>query len=103
MRRSGLAFRLSALAAALIAVAASQLAFAQGTHLWTQSRLEEFEKGTPQGVALTSDGHLREGPGLVERATTSSTYVWSVAVDKNGTAYLGTASPASVLRVGTDG
>jgi len=103
MRRSRFAFRLSALAAALMAVAASQLVFAQGTHLWTQSRLEEFEKGTPQGVALTSDGHLREGPGLVERATTSSTYVWSVAVDKSGTAYLGTASPASVLRVGTDG
>jgi sugar lactone lactonase YvrE len=103
LRRFRFAFRLSALAAALMAVAASQLAFAQGTHLWTQSRLEEFEKGTPQGVALTSDGHLREGPGLVERATTSSTYVWSVAVDKSGTAYLGTASPASVLRVGPDG
>jgi len=103
MRRFCFAFRLSVLAAALMAVATSQLALAQGTHLWTQSRLEEFEKGTPQGVALTSDGNLREGPGLVEKAATSSTYVWSVAVDKNGTAYLGTASPASVLRVGTDG
>jgi sugar lactone lactonase YvrE len=103
MRRSRSAFRFSALAAALMAVAASPLAFAQGTHLWTQSRLEEFEKGTPQGVALTSDGNLREGPGLVEKAATSSTYVWSVAVDKSGTEYLGTASPASVLRVGPDG
>jgi outer membrane protein assembly factor BamB len=78
-------------------------ASAQGTHLWTQSRLEEFEKGTPQGVALTSDGHLREGPGLTEQITTPSTYVWSVAVDKSGTAYLGTASPATVLRVASDG
>jgi len=71
--------------------------------LWTQSKLEDFEKGTPQGVALTSDGHLREGPGLSELLTTPSTFVWSVAVDKNGTAYLGTASPATVLRVGPDG
>ncbi len=100
--RSRFAFRLSALAAAAMAVA-SLTASAQGTHLWTQSRLEEFEKGTPQGVELTSDGHLREGPGLTEVLTTPSTYVWSVAVDKAGTAYLGTASPATVLRVGPDG
>ena len=74
---------------------------AQGTHLWTQSQMEEFEKGTPQGVAITSDGHLRQGPGLTELLTTPSTFVWSVAVDKNGAAYVGTGSPATVLRVGT--
>jgi hypothetical protein len=84
-------------------VAASQPALAQGTHLWTQSRLEEFEKGMPQGVALSSDGRLRVGPSLTELATTPSTFVWSVAVDKSGTAYAGTASPATVLRVGPDG
>jgi hypothetical protein len=103
MRRFYPAFRLSAYAAAAIAVAASLAAAAQGTHLWTQSRLEEFEKGTPQGVALTSDGKLLEGPGLIEQFTTPSTFVWSVAADKNGTAYLGTASPAAVLRVQKDG
>jgi hypothetical protein len=89
--------------ATVLLAAASQPALAQGTHLWTQSKLEDFEKGTPQGVALTSDGHLREGPALSEVLTTPSTFVWSVAVDKNGTAYLGTASPATVLRVGSDG
>ena len=82
---------------------ASLPASAQGTHLWTQSRLEEFEKGTPQGVAITSDGHLRTGSGLTELLTTPSTYVWSLAVDKSGTAYVGTASPAAVLRVGPNG
>ncbi|MDE3187559.1 MAG: hypothetical protein KGM96_08575 [Acidobacteriota bacterium] len=69
--------------------------------MWTQSRLEEFEKGTPQGVAIGSDGHLRQGPGLNEMLTTPSTFVWSVAADKNGIAYLGTGSPATVLRMGT--
>jgi hypothetical protein len=76
---------------------------AQGTRLWTQSRVEEFEKGTPQGVALTSDGEIREGPGLKEILTTPSTFVWSVAVDKGGIAYVGTGSPATVQRIGTDG
>ena len=94
------AFRLSVMTGMAVA---SLTVSAQGTHLWTQSRLEEFEKGTPQGVALTSDGHLRTGPGLAELVTTPSTYVWSVAVDKSGTTYLGTASPATVLRVGQDG
>jgi hypothetical protein len=101
-RRSRFAFRLSALAVAVLAVA-SLHASAQGTHLWTQSRLEEFEKGTPQGVALSSDGYLQTGPALTELATTPSTYVWSVAVDKSGTAYVGTASPATVLRIAADG
>ena len=31
--------------------------------------MEEFEKGTPDGVAIESDGHLREGAGLTEVAT----------------------------------
>jgi hypothetical protein len=103
LRRIGFARSLPFATALLAAVGASQPALAQGTHLWTQSRLEEFEKGTPQGVALTSDGHLREGPGVTEILTTPSSFVWSVAVDKSGTTYAGTASPATVLRVGADG
>jgi hypothetical protein len=94
---------LVALAAAFIVVLAARPAHAQGTHLWTQSRIEEFEKGMPQGVSLTSDGHLRQGPGLTDLLTTPSTYAWSVAAAKNGETYVGTASPATVLRVGKDG
>jgi hypothetical protein len=74
---------------------------AQGTHVWSQSRTEEFEKGTPQGVAIGSNGYLREGPGLTDILTTPSSFVWSVAVDKSGTSFLGTGSPATVLRSGT--
>jgi len=81
----------------------AQVAHAQGTHLWTQSRIEEFEKGMPQGVSLGSDGHLHQGPGLTDLLTTPSTYAWSVAAGKNGETYVGTASPATVLRVAKDG
>jgi hypothetical protein len=76
---------------------------AQGTHLWTQTRAEDFEKGTPLGVSIESDGKLREAPGVKELTTTPSTFVWSVAADKNGTAFVGTGSPATVLRIGNDG
>jgi WD40 repeat protein len=52
--------------------------------------------------------HQRRPPASRSRATaevltTPSTFVWSVAADPNGTAYVGTASPASVLRIGKDG
>ncbi len=91
--------RIFALALAVFAgLFASQPLAAQGTHLWTQSRVDEFEKGTPQGVAIGSNGDLREGPGLSDLVTTPSSFVWSVAVDKNATPYLGTGSPATVLR-----
>ena len=60
--------------------------------------MEEFEKGTPAGVSIESDGHLRQGPGLTELVTTPSTFVWSVA-DKNGRIFAGAGSPAAVLRL----
>jgi hypothetical protein len=90
------------LLATIIAGAAltSSHAAAQGTHLWQQSQMEEFEKGTPAGVSIESDGHLRQGPGLTELVTTPSTFVWSVTADKAGNVYAGTGSPATVLRLG---
>ena len=87
--------------AAFATTFAVQPLIGQGTHLWTQSRIDEFEKGTPQGVAIGSNGDLREGPGLTDLFTTPSTFVWSVSVGKNGTPYLGTGSPATVLRGST--
>jgi WD40 repeat protein len=79
------------------------LSHAQGTKLWTQSQLEDLEQGTPNGVAITSDGQLTAGPSSTLLAKTPSTYVWSIAADKAGNAYVGTGSPATVLKVAPDG
>ena len=79
------------------------LAYCQGTHLWSQSQFDQLERGKPDGVAITSDGHLIAGPSSALVATTPSTYVWSVSADKSGNAYLATGSPASVLRVSPSG
>jgi len=76
---------------------------AQGTRLWSQSKFEELEKGKPEGVAITSDGHLVAGPDSKLIYTTPSTYVWSVAADREGNAYLATGTPATVLKVAPDG
>lgn len=99
--KTPLSSRILSLAALVAMGLAVQCAQAQGTHLWSQSRLEDFEKGTPQGVMLTSDGHLLAGPGLAELNVTPASFVWSVAADKNGTAYMATATPAAVLRAST--
>jgi sugar lactone lactonase YvrE len=79
------------------------LAAAQGTRLWTQTRFDEFEKGTPKGVAVRSDGTLEAGPESKQIAVTPSTYVWSIAADSAGNAYAATGSPATVLRIAPDG
>lgn len=95
--RSCFAFVLAAPWALLPFFFTSQLC-AQGTHLWTQSRVDEFEKGTPEGVAIGSNGNLHEGPDLTDILMTPSSFVWTLAVDRNGIPFLGTGSPAAVLR-----
>ncbi len=76
---------------------------AQRTRLWSQSTADAFEKGTPAGVAITSEGALLPAPVAQEVLTTPAADVWSVAVDAKGRAYLGTGSPATVLQVAPDG
>ncbi len=87
----------------LLFLSVSVLAQAQGTRLWNQSSYESFEKGTPHGVAIRSDGALETSPVVTEVLTTPASYVWSVAADKRGNVYLGTGSPAMVLKVAPDG
>ena len=76
---------------------------AQGTKVWTESHMEDWEKGRPQGVAISSDGSLTPAPATTVTASTPSTYIWAVASDRSGNAYAATGSPATVLRIGHDG
>jgi hypothetical protein len=76
---------------------------AQGTRLWVQSRYEEFEKGQPDSTAIASRGYLEAGPTLRSVLLTPSTYIWAVASDSQGNAYLATGSPATVLKVSPAG
>ena len=75
------------------------LLLAQGTRLWVQSRYEEFEKGQPESTAIASRGYLEAGPALRSVLLTPSTYIWAVASDSQGNAYVATGSPATVLKV----
>jgi outer membrane protein assembly factor BamB len=78
-------------------------AWAEGTQLWQQSTFEDFEKGTSNGVAISSDGRLELAPALKSIYTSPSTYIWQVVADAQGNAYIGAGSPARVYRVTPDG
>jgi WD40 repeat protein len=93
-----------------VVVAASLLpglVSAQGTKLWSVERYEELAKGSAEGVAIRSDGVLEAGPATSLLFATGGSYVWSLASDGAGNAYVGTggnvAGSATVMRVGPDG
>ncbi len=95
---------MSSRAAALAALLFASLpCVAQGTKVWTVSHVEEWEKGRPQGVAIASDGSVAAAPVAALAAASPSTYIWAIASDAAGNVYAATGSPASVLRIASDG
>ncbi len=74
----------------------ASLASAQGTRLWTESGYEDFSRGTTHGVAIRSNGGLELAPAFKLIYTSPSTYIWSIAADKDGTIYAATGAPARV-------
>jgi len=68
---------------------------AQGTKLWMQSRYDELEHGTADGVAIRNDGRLEVAPAKKLLFTTSGNYIWSIATDAAGDAFLGRGGVAS--------
>ena len=106
MKRSALPLAVLVFAIHVFAIHA-HTAHAQGTRLWSQSRYEEFQKGTAEGVALRSDGRMMPAPATALVFTTPASYVWSLASDAQGSAYVGTGSvsgtPATLLKVAPDG
>ena len=84
-----------------------RLVSAQGTKLWSVDRYDEMEKGSTEGVAIRSDGQLEAGPATSLLYATGKSYVWSMASDGAGNAYLGlggtAAGSALVMKVAPDG
>jgi sugar lactone lactonase YvrE len=77
--------------------------FAEGTRTWEQSKFEELIKGTTKGVAVRSAGGLELAPAFTALSTTPSTYIWSIAADREGNLYAASGSPARVYRITPDG
>jgi hypothetical protein len=79
------------------------LSNAEGTRTWEQSKFEDLIKGTTKGVAVRSTGGLELAPAFTALFTTPSTYIWSIAADREGNLYAAAGSPARVYRITPDG
>ena len=74
------------------------LVYAEHTHFWRQSDYADFEKGTPKGVAIRSDGKLVPAPQFASFSDPNLLYLWAVATDSRGRVYAAGGSDAKVLR-----
>ncbi len=91
----------AACAAALAAAGllAALPAAAERMRFWRQTSYEDFEKGTPKGVALRSDGRLVPAPRFQQLADPNLAYLWALATDSQGRVYAAGGSTAKVLRL----
>ncbi len=88
---------------ALFILAFLSLAVAEGTRLWKETGYDEFERGTTKGIAIRSTGQLELAPGFKPIYTSPSTFIWSIAADKDGVVYAATGAPARLYRITPDG
>jgi sugar lactone lactonase YvrE len=79
-------------------LAAAFPAAAERTRFWRQTTYEDFDKGTPKGVALRSDGRVVMAPRFATLTDPNLAYLWSLRADSKGRIYAAGGSTAKVLR-----
>jgi outer membrane protein assembly factor BamB len=95
--------KMKKLCLALLMFALAGIVYAEGTRMWKQASYEDFERGTTRGVAIASTGRLELAPAFKAIYTSPSTFIWSIASDKDGVVYAATGAPARVYRILPDG
>jgi len=88
----------------LLVLACPASAYAVSPVLWTLETFEDFEKGRPEGAAVSAAGELVLAPALrplkisaLEQS--SEPFLWSQTVDSKGTLYVGGGNGGKVYRV----
>jgi hypothetical protein len=95
--------RLRKIPALLCVLLSPWLALAEGTRTWEQSKFDDLNKGTAQGVAIRSAGGLDLAPAFKALSTTPSAYIWAIAADSQGNVYAAAGAPARIYRITPDG
>src|SRR5580704_971260 len=72
------------------------------TEHWELKSPQDFMRGKLQQLVVTSSGELRPGYGTTKLGEFAKE-IWCSAVDRDGTIYFGTGSPAEVYALGKDG
>ena len=106
LRRPASHLQLRTIAAVVSCICTPFLTHAQGTRQWTTTRFEDFERGTPQNIAIRNDGRLEAAPALKPLVSTPATYLWSVLPDRDGSILAGTGAAtggSQLLRIDAKG
>jgi hypothetical protein len=99
---------LRSLAAAGCLFAGWESIFAVSPVLWTQQSLADFEKGKPDGVAVTSRGGIllartiRELP-VKALEENSQPFLWCETIDSKGNLYVGSGNDGKVFKIARGG
>jgi len=73
-------------------------AFAEHTRYWTQTDFADFQKGSPEGIALRSDGKLTPAPHFAQFSDPNLAFLWALRADSHGRLYAAGGSDAKVFR-----
>ena len=86
----------------ILTVLMSGSSFAVKTEPWELKSPQDFMTGKLHRLIVTSDGELRLGHDATKLGEFAKE-IWCSAVDRDGTIYFGTGSPADVFALGKDG
>ena len=71
--------------------------------VWSIDTRTEVLRGDAKGVSINENGTISLAPKLSEVFKTEQPYIWSSAVDQNGSVFLGTGSDGKIYRVEANG
>jgi len=72
-------------------------------HIRRYSRFNDLQRGTADGISITSLGELVLSPQLSRKIDTGDPFVWCVANDSHNNIYLGTGNDGRVYRISSQG
>jgi hypothetical protein len=99
MKTATIKRRLCIALSAVLALCASNHAYAVGTRHWVLERGEDFKGGDLKGVAVDSSGKVRAGFDLGKLPLEGEPVIWSALARKDGSILLGTGNEGRLLEL----
>jgi hypothetical protein len=71
--------------------------------IWQTGSRAEILKGDARGISITDSGAFMLAPRFAQLFDTQQGFIWSSAIDREGSLYLGTGHDGRIFRVTADG
>lgn len=73
------------------------------TSIWEQKSYENFNKGTPKNISISSKGEIGLAPKLEPFSELQLEYIWDIETDSSGNIYVGTGNAGKIYKILLDG